>query len=399
MKKFLQVSVLLFCAVSFMGCPKGPTKTVEVESISITPKHVVLNANETSIRLNLEITPAEAKKDAKIAWSSNDTAVASVSTTGYVEAQGLGSCYIYAESENGKKDSCLVEVKSYLESLIFNSAIIWNEDTTYAYDSVANKYIVDTITSTSGDTYYAYRALAHLRIFSDGFYVNNSGYLDGTATGTVIDVYAPMYYATAYLNHAERGTIFCLGEWDVTDNIQHEKQCKPGKISNEAEYIQNISNFVDAVNDGENASPFAKAAGELFEGATLSVWNYDADNEGYFSSYIPDAVCDEAHISLNGEFAASQYMCGLDYSIVKFTPLDYYWGMVDVAADESLYLVDGKIHWGDQITSTYGEMPAASAQKAYAPINVPIISEHPELAARLEKQIKERGNMVIKKKF
>ncbi len=401
MKKLLQASLLLFCAVSFMGCPDKPVLETEITSISVRPKNVVLTDNESSIRLSISYTPEDANKPA-IIWSSNDTTVATVSSTGYVEATGYGSCYIYAETKNGLKDSCLVEVKSYLESLIFNSAIVWDIDTTYAYDTITHQYIVDTITSFDGDTYYAYKALTHLRVFSDGFYVNNSGSIDGTATGTIIDIFAPMYYATAYLNNSENGTYFVLGEWDVTNNIRYMKQGKPGKITDEAKYVSLMKQFIDGYNanpNGNNGTYLESAAG-LIEGSTLTIWEYDEEGEGYRRSFIPDAICDEAQLYLNGNFPASKYMCGLDYSKIKFTPITYSWGM-NIQEDENgkLYLEDEDIHYGAQIESSYGDIPAASAQKVYKPLNIRVISEDPELAARLEKQIKERSVVTLKKKF
>lgn len=139
----------------------------------------------------------------------------------------------------------------------------------------------------------------------------------------------------------------------------------------------------------------------MFDGSTMTIYEYDAEQGGYLSSHIPDAVCDEAHVSLNGDFSASQYMCGLDYSVVQFTALDYNWGIeLDQAEDGSFVLANEEIHWADPIVSTYGEIPSeeAEAPKALKPIRVPIIKQNPALADRIEKQIKEKGIQVIKVK-
>ena len=397
MKKQLFV-VALFAASLVLASCKGGGGSSEITAISISPKSVVLNENESTVRLGLKYTPSDAKKP-EVTWSSSDTLVATVTSTGFVEAVSYGECYIYAQVGE-LKDSCLVEVKTYLESLIFNSAIVWDEDTTYAMDPETGKLKVDTIQSSSGQTYLAYKSLANLRIFSDGFYVNNSGHIDGTEVGTIIDVYAPMYYATATLNKSDRGTIFCLGEWVVTGDTTGMKIGKPGKIEDEAEYVNQMKQFIASYNAGEEGySQFLKAAGDLVVESSMTILEYDAEGEGYYSSYIPDAIVDLVDVSLNTNFLASDYMCGLDFSYVKFTPFAGDWGMNMKYDSETkqLTLLDEQIHMADPIISQYGSLDAAP--KAMNPINVPVISENPALKAQLEREIKERGIVVLKAKF
>lgn len=403
------MAILACAAIAFISCEKhdGPvdpdpkpgedTTKTEVK-VTVTPHEVVLTAEESTVRLSATLEPADAS--VTVEWSSSDTLVATVTSRGIVEAIGYGECYVYA-SVGTAKDSCLVQVKSYLETLIFNSAIVWDEDTTYALDTVTGKYKVDTLKASDGTTYYAYKSMALLRIFSDGFYVNNEGYIDGTTVGTVIDVNAPMYYAPGWMNNSTYGTVFCLGEWDVTDDIMYMRQGKPGYITDEKAYVKDIKDFIDSYNAGAADGAYLKAASELFDGSTMTIYEYDAEQGGYSSSHIPDAVCDEAHVSLNGDFSASQYMCGLDYSVVQFTALDYNWGIeLDQAEDGSFVLANEEIHWADPIVSTYGEIPSeeAEAPKALKPIRVPIIKQNPALADRIEKQIKEKGIQVIKVK-
>ena len=396
MKKQLFV-VALFAAALVLASCKGGGSSSDITAISISPKHVVLNENEVSIRLALKYTPSDAQKP-EATWSSSDTTVATVTNTGFVEAQGYGDCYIYAQVGE-LKDSCLVEVKTYMESLIFNGAIVWDEDTTYVIDPATGQPKVDTIQSSSGQTYLAYKALAQLRIFSDGFYVNNSGHIDGTEVGTIIDVYAPMYYATAYLNKTDRGTIFCLGQWAVTNDTTGMKVGKPGKIEDEAEYMSLMKQFIAAYNAGEEGyGQYLQAAGDLVVESQMTILEYDAEAEGYLSSYIPDAIVDLAEVSLNNSFPASQYMCGLDYSYIQFTPFDGTWGLylIEDAAGK-IALEDEEIHMADPIISTYGDIDAAP--KALEPISVPVISENPALKAQLEREIKEKGIKVLKAKF
>lgn len=395
MKKQILFAALLAGAACFVGC-KGndPDKPTGDVTITINPHEVVLTEVEPSVRLSATLSPADAS--ATVVWSSSDTTIAVVTNRGVVDAVAYGECYIYA-SVGEAKDSCHVSVKTYMEALLFTGAFVGDADTTYALDPETGEYKVDTIKASSGETYYAYKALATLDLFSDGFYVNNSGHLDGTEQGVIIEIQAPMYYATAYLNNRDKGTLFCLGEWGVTDDIQYMKEGHPGKISDEAEYVNQMKQFVAAFNANEDYSTYLKAAGELFEGATLNSYEYNAEAEGYYGSYIPDAVCDEAIVSLNDVFPASKYMCGIDYCVAKYTPLDYTFGMkIEENEDETLSLVDEDIHWSEQITSIYGELPSADEAAALKAIQVPVISENPALKASLEKQMQDKNVRVFR---
>lgn len=402
MKKNLFLIALIASTVCFVGCGKDnndpdPNPGSDVK-VTVNPHEVTLTVEEPSVRLSATLDPAD--PTATIVWSSSDTTVAAVNSRGYVEATGYGDCYIYA-AVGESKDSCHILVKSYLESILFTGAIVWEEDTTFAQNPKTGEFVVDTIEASDGSQYYAYKALATLFVFSDGFYVNSSGRLDGTEKGTILEIQAPMYYATAYLNNTDKGTIFCLGEWGVTDNIQYMKEGEPGKISDEAEYLKQMKLFLEEYNaGGEGYGQYLKAAGELFEGATLGINEYDAEGEGYYSSYIPDAVCNEATMSLNGDFPASPYMCGMDYCIAKFTPLAYDWGMhLEEVSPKQLALVDEEIHWDEPIISSYGEVPADGNQvQAMKPLHLPVISEDPVLKASLEKQFSEKSIKVLRMK-
>lgn len=404
MKKQIYAALLLIGAICMASCepPQAGGSSSNVTAISVNPKSVVLNDNEPSIRLAVALTPADAVDS--IFWSSSDTTVAIVSKTGYVEAQNYGKCYIYAQVGE-LKDSCLVEVKSYLESLIFNGAIVWDYDTTYALNPETGVYTVDTLEASDGEEYLAYKSLATLLVFSDGFYINNSGSFDGTSIGTILELQAPMFYASAYLNNTDRGTIFCLGEWSVVEDVQKMLQAAPAVV-NEAAYIAHMKNFIAAYNaEDDSYSQHLQLAATAITGPSLTTMEYLAptpEQAGYYSSYIPDAICDAADLSLNNNFPASQYMCGLDYSIITYRPFSGLWGL-NVNEDEAtgiLTLVDEKVHFGDPIVSTYGEKPAESAEApALKPLQVPVISEDPVLAARVKEQLKNVNVIKLSKRF
>ena len=391
-------AALLLGAVILVGCNPKDDPQSDVTGIRVTPQSVVLNDNEQSIRLACTLTPEGAT--ATVEWSSSDTTIATVSKTGYVEAAGYGECYIFAQVGE-LKDSCFVEVKSYLESILFNGAFLYDVDSTYAYSEELEKYIVDTIESSSGKTYYAYRALATLWLFSDGFYVSESGYLDGTEKGVIIEYQAPMWYATAYLNNSERGTVFSLGDWAILENAEEYDThvSAPGSID-EAEFITQMKGFIEAYNaNDESYANFLKAAGEAVKAPSLEVETYkttESGSSGYYSSYIPDAIVNEGLFTVSNEdYTASSWMYSLSYAAITFSPLDGLWGLnVDEDAEGNLTLLDEDIHFEDAITSVYGSHSSNSMQMI--PVKAPLASEDAALKARLEKQLKDNNIKVFR---
>lgn len=409
MKKQLFAAALVIAAISFTGCnPDGGGQGGgKLTAISVSPKEIQLNENVTSAKLAVKFTPSDAKATAE--WSSSDTTIATVTNKGYVEAMGYGQCYVYA-TVGEFKDSCKVTVTTYYESLIFTGAFLASVDTTYALDTITGKYKVDTVqSSSSGETFYCYRSLATLELFSDGLYVNNSGYLDGAAVGTIIEIEAPMYYGTEYLNGEGNGVLFSLGEWAITDTAKYSHQGLPGTVDEDA-YIAAMKMFIDGFNAGDQGAYITglKAASLAFDNASMNTYTYDSsdpDNAGYMGSYVPEGLCTEALVNVIRDYSASKYMYGLDYSNVTFKLLAMdtvflsYWGL-NLAYNpetELVSLIDEKIYYEDPITVTYGTKPAES--KALKPMKDPfIMSEHPEIEARVKASIKDKNIRVIRVK-
>lgn len=413
MKKNLYLMAILAGAISLASCekPVGPDVPVDPKDttktdvkITVNPHEVVLTAEEPSVRLAATLDPAD--PTATIVWTSSDTLVATVTSRGYVEATGYGDCYIYA-SVGGAKDSCHIMVKSYLESLLFTTAIIWDVDTTVAKDPTTGEYKVDTVEASDGSVWRCYFAEALLRVFSDGFYVNNSGYIDGTEQGALLDIYAPIYYGTDYLNPETGGVIFSLGQWGVfegAEGIAHA--CEPAQLD-ETEYLAQMKGFINEFNTGgSNYSQYLKAASEAVSGPTVNVWEYDAENEGYSHSWIPDALIENALLKIGAQSSVSKYMRALDYCTVTFKPFEYdnVFGLncglnLDYdEATEQVSLVEEKVYFGESITSVYGEVPSSSKAPKMIPVHTPVISADPALKASLEKQLKEKNIRVIRVK-
>ena len=153
MKKQLMFVALFASAVSLVGCeepnkPVDPTPGGDVK-IVVNPHEVVLTEEEPTIRLSATLNPADAS--ATIVWSSSDDQIATVTNRGVVEAVDFGECYIYA-SVGDAKDSCHVIVKSYLESLIFNGAVMAS-DAFFPFGDcveIAHKEGVDAVIQPGG---------------------------------------------------------------------------------------------------------------------------------------------------------------------------------------------------------------------------------------------------------
>lgn len=414
MKKQLMFVALFASAVSLVGCvdpnqPVDPNKPVDPTpggdvKIVVNPHEVVLTAEEPTIRLSATLTPADAS--ATIVWSSSDTLIATVTNRGVVDAVAYGDCYIYA-SVGDAKDSCHVIVKSYLESLIFNGAVMAKADTTYARDPKTGEYKVDTIEASDGSQWRVYLSMATLWVFSDGFYINNSGDFDGTEKGALLEIQAPIYYGTKYLNPEQGGVQFTLGEWGVFEREEPKAHVGTPGALNETEYINQMKQFIEKFNAKDAAyANHLKAAGECVSGAQLTIMEYDAEAEGYLSSYIPEALCENAYFSLGAASPASEYMRMLDFSEIVYKPLAKdttfaaNWGLNIGYDGELVYLNDEQVHYDESITSTYGEVPSddESAVKARTPLNMPILSENPALMAKIEQQIKDKNIRVIRMK-
>jgi len=413
-KQLFLLTVVALSATLLVGCkknPNDPENPTDQASLTINPRELVLVLGDNPISLTATITPADATKEA-IKWSSSNSSVATVTNRGYVQAVDYGDCYIYATAGE-LKDSCYIHVQTFLEAAVFNGAIVWDEDTTYLQDEKTGEIPIYTIESTSGTSYKCYIALATLFVFSDGFYIDNAGKFAGTQQGVILELEAPMYYASKWVNHADNNIVFCLGEWEVTDTAKYAQQCRPSTMD-EVKYVAKMKEFIEAFNaETGSYAPFWQAAAKFINNPTLNSYEYDTDETGeggYYSSYIPEALCLGAHMSLNGDFPASDYMCGMDYCEVVYqqlaqdTTFGANWGL-NIGYDEATekaFLNDEQVHFNPVTRSVFGNVPGADdADEApkYKPLNVPVISQdHPEVAARIREQLKGNSNVKLIRK-
>jgi subtilisin family serine protease/uncharacterized protein YjdB len=94
------------CTVTVTATPTG---------VTVTPDMATVNVNATC-QLTATVTPANAINT--ITWSSNNTAVATVSTTGLVTARAAGTATITAKTVNGLTADCVITVPDTIPPVI-----------------------------------------------------------------------------------------------------------------------------------------------------------------------------------------------------------------------------------------------------------------------------------------
>lgn len=404
-KNLFGTAILLFgLLITLPGC-EDPNKgggegDGAVTGVTVSPKELTFSVDDEGTRLTVNLAPSGVKAD--VIWASSDTTIVTVNNKGYVTPSGaVGTAFVSATC--GKySDTCVVTVKSYLETLSFNGFTYMSLDT-LKIDGAQ----IHEIQASDGTTYKAYLAEVNVGVFSEGFYVNNSGYLDGETKGAIVEFVAPMYYVSRYNNGGKDGIVFSLGEWGIFSGYEANTPHvgTPGSVD-ENVLISNVEKAVNAINDNDNSYPtYLQAAGTAVSGATLTVYTYDTDESGqggYYSQYVSDAIATEALFSANNNYSASKYMMGLDYSVIKVKPIlndfvNYYWGCRLNIEDNQFVWVDKTVHYGDEITYQTGEIPTEKAA-GLVQINAPVLSiDYPEVYQNIQKQLHHSNTMLQKK--
>lgn len=411
MKKSLFTALIAIVALVFVGCETNdPNK---LTGIALKPTELNMVPGE-EFRLSVNPTPSTATLDATVAvvWESSDTTVAVVNDKGVVTAVGYGKANVTA-TYGEFTGVCAVWVKTYYENLSFTNAIVWNVDTT-AFGGEVH----EITTSDSSETFNCYLTMAELWLCADGFYINESGGLDGSELASYIKVYAPMWYGTKYLNPEKGGVQFSLGTWKL-ENLPADSVNAhigtPGTLNEEAymSYMDAALQYYNA-GDGQMFSTYLALIGGYvnypagwpvaIQGATMTTLQYTVGEDGsggYSYSYMPDGIVTEGQWSLNGD-GVSAFMMGMDYNYLKFReiPVDdtYTWGCNWLfAEDGSISWGDEKVmHWGQEVVYQYGELPTAEAPKM-EPLHAPVMKiDYPEVAKRIENQLKERNTLMKK---
>ena len=310
MKKSIFAVAILGTALLFSAC-KPDDKKDAVTGITINPSELTIYPGDES-RLSITVTPEKASYNAdELVWESSDTSVVVVSQNGTVTAMQEGTANVTVTYKE-LKSVCQVTVSSWIKDIFFTGVFFGISDTS-AYGE-----IIDTIQSIDGSDYYVKIVEAYVSLFTRGFYLNNEGEFAGASKGGILEAYAPMYYAPGWLNHSDRGTYFCLGDWYVYDTLI--AQCMPtGKVNEE--YNNNMNLFLQNIMAGDQTTAYTinmKAAGEDgCKGSTMTVYNYHTTAEGYsedgyYSNYIPDLFFTKGYFNADDNYLGSELLCSVE---------------------------------------------------------------------------------------
>lgn len=382
MKKNLLGLFALVIAMFFVACDNS---TGDLKSLKIKPDPAIM-AEEDTMRLTVITEPAEFTFSSPLEWKSSDTSVVVVDNNGQIISKKTGDATITVKYGD-ITGVCQVQVKNELELLNFTGAIVWD----YAID---DKKVYD-IEAVDGTIYKCYLVTAELWICSEGFYINNSGYLDGGAVGHVMTVYAPMFHAPKELNGGDLGTNFCLGGWavDKRDTVA-VRVGAPAEIAEETLYSA-MEQFCTYYNqqDYTSAVLMLDQAAKAYSGTTITTYTYDCEGEecGYAYDRVPTGVVNKAILYTNNT-GASQYMMGIDYINAEAQWLLGGFGGAQLLEDEQgMISLKRELAISDPITYEYGEIPAEQSAKDLRPLTVPVLKKDaPEVAARIETALKNQ---------
>ncbi len=323
--------------------------TTSVTGLTVHPSELTLQVNDSPIRLTYETEPVGVNVD--LVWESSDESVATVSDNGIVTPVGIGTANITATVKDTEVQGvCQVKVTSFEEGLVFTECYLGLT----ALDE-ANTY---TFEHRSLGTINAHVGLGRVQLFTEGFYFNASGDLDGAQQGGWIIFNTPI--ALAYANENPNnpnmaqfpnGVTFSLGDYYITNahgtatrtytmvNYNDETievvlpvdangsplthVAYPTKVDNDT-FMTYMNAWLASYNEEgdfttENYKDFAYAGIYGFEGPTLNLMQYVSD-EGEYDSYpnwlwryVPNAIITDGELYISGETGSSKYMDLIDY--------------------------------------------------------------------------------------
>jgi hypothetical protein len=232
-----------------------------------------------------------------------------------------------------------------------------------------------------------------------------------------------MYWAPAWANGGS-GTIFCLGDWVISNDTT---KYPVGKTTVGRPFAIDEENFTNNINayvqhyfiegDASQASQDLQAAATYVTGAQMRTYEYHSTEEGYpsdgyFSAYIPDLLFGEGALELGNNYTASGYMCSVDAYVLTAKELKYEVDEVNnniylygthfqengtSEEDYSIDLVDNKVYYGNEYSYSRGVNAAPSRygrQSTFQPI--PMREFTPAQKARIREQL-DRKNVMVNK--
>jgi len=343
----LLVLVLTIVAVLFVAC--GPEEVSKVTGITIS-RHEMTMAEIDSVRLSYEIQPQGV--DAEVTWASSNPEVATVDRRGYVRTLKPGTTNITVSCE-GYSDACLLTVKTYLETLSFTGASLVGEPDTTAFDGKPHQ------AKMNGQTVYVYKSLMTLQIMTEGLYVDENGYLNGSPRGAIITMKTPVWFGPRELNNGKLVREICTNYTITSSYDGSVMYTAPAGVVDEPAYLTAFGNYCAAVNDHDELlmTRCMSQAAQAVSGTTLSLVAYHTREEGYGQDdYVlndmPEAVVLSGSFKLS-EGGVTNHMFAVSNLNLTVRPLDksaYFWGVnVQHTTETDYHLADQQVHYAADI--------------------------------------------------
>lgn len=165
-KSLFSYLLVMLIAISLFGCSEnitcdegyklsnGTCSLIEIEptSITINDSNFTLSVGETR-NLSVSISPNNTNTSDSISWTSSNSTVASVGSTGLVRALGVGVATITARTTNGKTSSVTVTVEALDAHHITDRKVVYYEDEELYRFFIGFEDVNDNRMSTSGSIY------------------------------------------------------------------------------------------------------------------------------------------------------------------------------------------------------------------------------------------------------
>ena len=310
--------VLFFVAALFLlaSCNEpSDNKGNAATGVTLTPTSMNLVQGESK-RISSAITPAGAT--GKLIWSTSDETIATVDDKGVVTAgsftTGPVTITCTVEGTENISATCAVTVVTFYENLTWESVALWDIEENYAPGEAA------------GDTI----GLATLYMFSNGLFVNDNGYIDGTE-GVRVKMFSPYRYDGTY--------IYVLGEYNISSNpyvegsttIMGQHQILAGSI-NEGIYLDYMEALLTEQQPNKDDYPY-------MHGTDAQNLTAAEDGQGYYSM--------DCGFITSGTFSVNKdpnggYAWLFDYYNINATMFTDYYGLAtevkEVDGEEGVYI-------------------------------------------------------------
>jgi uncharacterized protein YjdB len=255
----------------------NPGAPIAVTGVTSTPTSVTVNVNGTA-QLTATVAPSNATNK-NVTWTSNNTAVATVSSTGLVTGKAGGTAIITVSTQDGNKTATTTITVPSAGTTYYQIVNRW-QSSSYLYD--AGNGVVKYGTNPSGNSYLWARIDA-----GGGYYL-----LKNRATGNLMNVEnqtgsvqcttadATWWSAQWTIADAGSGWNYIINRWQTGERIHLENLTGNAQYANaQTGWYSAMWQLVNPVT-GRMASPETKVIGSEDETASSELSIYPNPSRG-----------------------------------------------------------------------------------------------------------------------